>query len=51
VAQPVVVIPDRPALAASVVSNWVQDRTDHIQGTDNATATVPVRTHPLLPGS
>jgi len=23
----------------------------HIQGADNATATVPVRTHPLLRGS
>ena len=40
-----------PALAASAVSDWVQDRTDHIQGADNATATVPVRTHPLLRSS
>jgi len=30
----------RPSLAASAVSDWVQDRTDHLQGTDSATATV-----------
>jgi len=33
------------------VSDWVQDCTDHIQGADDATITVPVTTHPSLWGS